>query len=82
MIDNVKVGEVGNIDFSADGSGDLIVSMKINKDINLPNNSVARLSEENENSKRSVIINLHTSTKYYKNDDTIKSYEFQLSLDC
>lgn len=73
LVNGLKVGQVTNIDFiPGDTSGLILVSFIINKDINIPKNSVARI-ETDFLGQNVISIRLGNLKTYFSSGDTIPS---------
>jgi hypothetical protein len=81
IADEVLVGSVKRIDFIEGGNGEILVTLKIKSNVNLPDNSIARIGEHPFTHQKIVEISLQASDQYYQFGDTIKSFDFRLSLD-
>lgn len=66
-----RVGNVKNIEFADDLSGDLIVTFMINNDFRIPEKSVARIVSSDIMGSRSVKLVFSEENKYYNAGDTI-----------
>ena len=82
FIKNVKVGNVKEIDFQKNGEGLLNVKLNIDKEVNIPDKSIACIGTYDPVSGcKAVYIKLLTSNGYLENGDTILTESFELSND-
>ncbi len=74
IIKGFKVGQVSDIEFAKDGSGQLIVNFTIPKDIKLPKNTVAQIISTDLLGTRTIeLILAPDHHQYYKAGDTLPS---------
>lgn len=66
-----QIGQVKDIEFKADGSGDLIVTLMIDASFKIPVNSVAQIISSDIMGTRSIKIILSKETELYQTNDTI-----------
>jgi len=72
MINGFKVGQVTDVHFAPDNSGDLIVEMLIQADIDIPKNSIAKISSLDLMGTKGVdIIFDKENTKICESGDTL-----------
>jgi phospholipid/cholesterol/gamma-HCH transport system substrate-binding protein len=79
IVSGVKIGQIQKIAFHPDGSGRVVVESIIDKVINIPENSVARLVSSGLLGNREIEIILGDSDKFIENGDTL-STSIQASL--
>lgn len=72
FINGFQIGSVSDVASGNTTVTDLIVSIKLKEEYNIPNNSVA-LINTNPLGSPSIEIDLGNSTQYYKNGDTLKT---------
>lgn len=72
-ISGLQIGQVDDIYFREDNSSEVIVELTISKDVNIPDNSVAKLKSSDILGTKGIDIQLGNSTKYLNSGDTIKS---------
>lgn len=77
-INGLKVGQVDDIYFHPNGSGQIIVAMNINTDFPIASNSVAQITSDILGN-RAVELVLGDNTDYITNGDTLSS-KIQLSI--
>ncbi len=70
-INGLKIGQVKNLYFNQDLSGEIIVEMVINTKFPIPKNSTARIYSEDLLGSRAVEINLGNSPEHIKSGDTL-----------
>ena len=78
VVNGLKVGLVTKISFM-DAKGRILVKMKIDTDVDIPNNSVAKIFNPDVIGSRVVEIKLGTNKSFAQDKDTLKSEE-QLSI--
>lgn len=82
IIEGLKVGNVKMIDFLLDGSNNLIVKIKIKKDINIPDKSYAEiLPLKHPEFDKSLGIKFVSSDGYFEDGDTIKLKKTLVTVD-
>ncbi|MBS4014555.1 MAG: MCE family protein [Bacteroidetes bacterium] len=72
-ISGVKIGQVQNIAFHPDGSGRIVVEAIVDKVINIPDNSIARLYSSDILGKREIEILLGDSKRLIQSGDTLET---------
>ena len=70
-IENESLGKINKIDTARNGSGKILIKIKLNRNVNLPDRSTYHITQGHEDNKRKIEIKLKASTGYFKNDDTI-----------
>ncbi len=70
-VNGYRVGNVKNIEFADDESGDLIVTFMIDNDFRIPRNSAAHIVSSDIMGTRAVKLIYSKSTGYYAAGDTI-----------
>lgn len=73
IVSGVKIGQVDEISFHPDGSGRIIVSMILNKEIGIPKNSVAHLKGADFMGFREIELIIGDAPAKVSNGDTIVS---------
>lgn len=73
IVSGVKIGQVDEISFHPDGSGRIIVSMILNKEIGIPKNSVAHLKGADFMGFREIELIIGDAPATVSNGDTIVS---------
>lgn len=73
IVSGVKIGQVDEISFHPDGSGRIIVSMILNKEIGIPKNSVAHLKGADFMGFREIELIIGDALAKVSNGDTIVS---------
>lgn len=74
QVNGFKIGQVSRIQFYPDNSGRILVSMMIkDEDINIPENTVAKVISSDLLGSKAVQLLLGNSSKYAANMDTLKS---------
>lgn len=81
IVDEVQVGNVKKIGFLSDNSGKILVELKIDDDINLPNHSIAKIVQNGITTHKMIEIELNASKKYYESGDTLIAQDFFLNID-
>jgi phospholipid/cholesterol/gamma-HCH transport system substrate-binding protein len=79
IVSGVKIGQIQKIAFHPDGSGRVVVESIVDKVINIPENSVARLVSSGLLGNREIEIILGDSHKFIESGDTL-STSIQASL--
>lgn len=79
LLNGYKIGIVDQVYFHPNGSGDLIVTMNITSDFDIPKNSTATIQSTDLLGDKAINMVLGKSTEYAQNGDTLKSY-IELSL--
>lgn len=74
VINGLQVGSVYELEEKDKNIDTIIVSIKLNKDLNIPDNSIATIAS-NPLSSSSIIINLGDSKKYLPKNDTLKTLD-------
>jgi phospholipid/cholesterol/gamma-HCH transport system substrate-binding protein len=72
-INGFKVGLVEDVQLHPDHSGRLLVSMAVENDIFVPNNSIARIVSTDLIGAKAIDLMLGTGKENIRNDDTLKS---------
>ncbi len=70
-IENESLGKINKIDTARNRSGKILIKIKLNRNVNLPDRSTYHITQGHEDNKRKIEIKLKASTGYFKNDDTI-----------
>ncbi len=73
MINGFKVGIVGEIKLSNDTSGLVIVTLLLDNDVNIPQNSIAKVVSSDILGSKAVQLILGKGTKYAESGDTLNS---------
>lgn len=73
MINGFRVGMVGDIQLSKDTSKNVIVTLILNDDVNIPQNSVAKVISSDILGSKAVQLIIGNSTTYAKSGDTLES---------
>jgi len=81
IVDEVQVGKVKKLGFLSDNSGKILVELKIENDINLPDHSIARIVKNGIAEYKVIEIELTASMNYYKSGDTLIAQDFFLNID-
>ncbi len=71
LINGYRVGLVDNIQFATDQSGNLIVTLLIEEDFDIPKNSIARIYSSDLMGTRSVALILGNSKEICESGDTL-----------
>jgi len=79
LLNGYKIGIVDQVYFHPNGSGDLIVTMNITSDFDIPKNSTATIQSTDLLGDKAINMVLGKSTEYAQSGDTLKSY-IELSL--
>lgn len=74
-IKGMKVGEVRNVSFLSDSSANIIISLKINKEIRIPVGSYARIMTNEKSTSKFIDIVAVSNDKIYDANDTLKLIE-------
>ena len=81
FVKNVMIGNVKEIDFQKNGEGLLNVKLNIDKEVNIPDKSIAGIGTYDPVSGgKAIYIKLITSNGYLENGDTILTENFELSI--
>lgn len=78
-VSGVKIGQVENISFVNDASGNVLVTLLIFNQVDIPVNSVAKLYSSDIIGGKAIEIKLGNATSLLRNNDTLRS-EIQASL--
>ncbi|MAZ94382.1 MAG: MlaD family protein [Bacteroidales bacterium] len=73
VINGLRVGQVKNVYFNPDLSGDIIVSMMLSTDFPIPNNSVARIFSSDLMGSKAIELVLGNSTIILNEGDTLQT---------
>lgn len=74
VVNGFKIGQVTSIGFHPDGSGKILVAMRItNNDVQIPKSSIARLFSSDIMGSRAIEIKLGKGQDYIKDGDTLKT---------
>lgn len=73
MINGFKVGIVGKIVLANDTTGNVIVTLLLDNDVNVPNNSIAKVVSSDILGSKAVQLLLGSGTTYAQDGDTLKS---------
>ena len=73
MINGFKVGIVGKILLANDTTGNIIVTLLLDNDVKIPNNSVARVVSSDILGSKAVELQLGSGMIYAESGDTLKS---------
>lgn len=71
LINGFRVGMVGDIQFVGDNSGQVLVTLILNDDINIPKNSVARVVSSDLLGSKAIQIVLGKEKEYANSGDTL-----------
>lgn len=71
LINGLKVGQVREVFFHPNGSGNVVVRMNLTNDFSIPKNSVARIISSDLLGSKAVDIQLGDSKKNIENGDTL-----------
>jgi len=70
-IENESLGKINKIDTARNGSGNILLKIKLNRNVNLPDRSTYHIIQGHDDNTRRIEIKLKASSGYFKNNDTI-----------
>lgn len=70
-IENESLGKINKIDTARNGSGKILLKIKLNRNVNLPDRSTYHLIQGRDDNNKNIEIKLKASSGYFKNNDTI-----------
>jgi phospholipid/cholesterol/gamma-HCH transport system substrate-binding protein len=72
MLNGFKIGQISSIEFKEGGSGKLVVKMLITEDIDIPENSVARIISSDLLGSKAMVLYLGNSSRYCSSGDHLR----------
>lgn len=72
-VNGMEVGQVTDIGFTGDNTGRIIITMEVQNDFNIPENTVARIYSSDIMGSKAVALNLGNSSSQATSGDTLRA---------